>query len=112
MGAQFEAADYAATGSGSPAVRSVLYYANTFGPRPLARLNEEDALLLALRALDTAAESDTATGGVDRHGRVFPIVKIVNQTGIVTLPDRILSKAYRRDLLSLPKHTPKFAELE
>ena len=112
MGAQFEAADYAATGSGSPAVRAVLYYANTFGSRPLARMNEEDALLLALRALDTAAESDTATGGVDRHGRVFPIVKIVNQTGIVTLPERILSKAYRRDLQSLPKHTPKFAELE
>lgn len=112
MGAQFEAADYAASGSGSPAVRAVLYYANTFGQRPLSRLNEEDALLLALRALDTAAESDTATGGVDRHGRVYPIIKIVNQTGIVTLPERILSKAYRRDLLSLPKHTPKFAELE
>ncbi|MEI6349517.1 MAG: proteasome subunit alpha [Verrucomicrobiota bacterium] len=112
MGAQFEAADYAVSGSGSPAVRSVLYYANTFGSRPLQRYNEEDALLLALRALDTAAESDTATGGVDRHGRVFPIVKIVNQTGIVTLPERILAKAYRRDLQSLPKHTPKFAELE
>jgi len=112
MGAQFEAADYAASGSGSPAVRAVLYYANTFGQRPLSRLNEEDALLLALRALDTAAESDTATGGVDRHGRVYPVIKIVNQTGIVTLPERILSKAYRRDLLSLPKHTPKFAELE
>ena len=112
MGAQFEAADFAATGSGSAAVRAVLYYSNTFGVRPLARMNEEDALLLALRALDTAAESDTATGGVDRHGRVFPIIKIINQSGIVTLPERILSKAYRRDLQSLPKHTPKFAELE
>src|SRR5213593_4207574 len=28
MGAQFEAADYAATGSGSPAVRGILYYEN------------------------------------------------------------------------------------
>ncbi len=112
MGAQFEAAEFAASGSGAPAVRSVLYYANAFGPRPLARMNEEDALLLALRALDTAAESDTATGGVDRHGRVYPIVKIINQTGVVTLPERILAKAYRRDLVSLPKHTPKFAELE
>ena len=112
MGAQFEAADYAASGSGSPAVRSVLYYANTFGGRPLSRMNEEEALLLALRALDTAAEGDTATGGVDRHGSVYPIVKIINHSGIVTLPERILAKAYRRDLLSLPKHTPKFAELE
>ncbi len=112
MGAQFEAADFAASGSGSPAVRSVLYYASAFGSRPLARMNEEEALLLALRALDTAAESDTATGGVDRHGRVYPVVKIINQAGVVTLPERILAKAYQRDLQSLPKHTPKFAELE
>src|SRR5207247_10417910 len=28
MGAQFEATDYAATGSGSPAVRGILYYEN------------------------------------------------------------------------------------
>ncbi|HWL54582.1 MAG TPA: proteasome subunit alpha [Chthoniobacteraceae bacterium] len=112
MGAQFEATDYAVSGSGSPAVRSVLYYANTYGPRPLVRMNEEDALLLALRALDTAAESDTATGGVDRHGRVYPVVKIVSQSGVVTLPERILIKAYQRNLVSLPKHTPKFSELE
>ncbi len=112
MGAQFEATDYAVSGSGSPAVRSVLYYANTYGARPLIRMNEEDALLLALRALDTAAESDTATGGVDRHGRVYPVVKIVSQAGVVTLPERILVKAYQRNLVSLPKHTPKFSELE
>ncbi len=112
MGAQFEAADYAVSGSGSPAVRSVLHYVNHYGPRPLMRMNEEDALLLALRALDTAAESDTATGGVDRHGRVYPVVRIVSQSGIVALPERILVKAYQRNLASLPKHTPKFAEME
>ena len=38
--------------------------------------------LLALRALDTAAETDTATGGVDRRGRVYPIVKIITRAGI------------------------------
>src|SRR6478609_5254355 len=31
MGAQFEATDYAATGSGSPAVRGILYYENNWG---------------------------------------------------------------------------------
>src|SRR5512133_1451229 len=35
MGANFEAADYAATGSGSPAVRSILYYENKWSGRPL-----------------------------------------------------------------------------
>jgi proteasome beta subunit len=63
MGAQFEVADYAATGSGSPAVRGILYYENNWGKKPLAKLTEDEAVTVALRALDTAAESDTATGG-------------------------------------------------
>ena len=96
MGAQFEAADSAATGSGSPAVRSVLHYENTWGKKPLARLREEDAVLLALRALDTAAESDTATGGVDRRGRVYPIVKLIGPAGITTLPEKALAKVFKK----------------
>src|SRR4030088_3734267 len=35
MGAQFEATDFAASGSGGPSVRSVLYYENTWGSKPL-----------------------------------------------------------------------------
>src|SRR4029077_572141 len=65
MGAQFEVTDYAATGSGSPAVRGILHYENRWGKKALLELREEDAVTVALRALDTAAESDTATGGVD-----------------------------------------------
>ena len=95
MGAQFEAADYAATGSGSPAVRSVLHYENTWGGKPLAKRKESEAIVLALRALDTAAETDTATGGVDRRGRVYPIVKIINQRGITTLPERQLARIFK-----------------
>ena len=72
MGAQFEVTDYAATGSGSPAVRGILYYENQWGEKPLQKLSEEEAITLALRALDTAAEADTSTGGVDRGGKIFP----------------------------------------
>src|SRR5882762_5134532 len=75
MGAQFEVTDYAATGSGSPAVRGVLFYENRWGKKPLHKLSEQDAVTVALRALDTAAEADTATGGVDRNARIFPIIK-------------------------------------
>lgn len=95
MGAQFEATDYAASGSGGHAVRSVLYYENTWGKKPLRKLNEADAVLVALRALDTAAESDTATGGVDRRGRVYPIVKVITRDGINTLAEKQLAKMYR-----------------
>src|SRR5256885_15838796 len=87
MGAQFEVAEYAATGSGSPAVRGILYYENHWGSKPLQKLSETDAIAIALRALDTAAESDTATGGVDRTGKIFPVIKTVSREGITTLPE-------------------------
>src|SRR5215510_12052666 len=41
MGAQFEATDFAATGSGSPAVRGILYYENTWGEKPLQKISED-----------------------------------------------------------------------
>jgi proteasome beta subunit len=95
MGAQFEAADHAATGSGSPAVRSVLHYENTWGKRPLRRLRSAEAVLLALRALETAASADTATGGVDRRTAIFPIVKLITARGIETLPEAKLAKIFK-----------------
>jgi proteasome beta subunit len=95
MGAQFEATDYAASGSGSGAVRSILYYENHFGERPLRKRTEQQAVTLALRALDAAAETDTATGGVDRRERVFPIVKIISSEGITTLSDKQLQKLFK-----------------
>jgi proteasome beta subunit len=60
MGAQFDATDFASSGSGAPAVRSVLYYEKNWGAKPLRERAQEEAILLALKALDTAAEADTA----------------------------------------------------
>jgi proteasome beta subunit len=94
MGAQFEAADYAATGSGSPAVRGILYYENHWGAKPLQQLSEEEGIAIALRALDTAAESDTATGGVDRSGKIFPVIKTVSRDGITTLPEQKIAAIF------------------
>jgi proteasome beta subunit len=96
MGAHFEAADFAASGSGGPAVRSILYYENNWGQTPLRELDEKGAITLALRALDTAAEADTATGGVDRLGKIFPIVKILNRDGINTIAHEELASAFQR----------------
>jgi len=98
MGAQFEAADYAATGSGSGAIRSILHYENTWGKKVLAKRKESEAVILALRALDTAAESDTATGGVDRRGRVYPIVKLITQAGIRTLAEKDLARIFNKEV--------------
>src|SRR4029077_13388022 len=96
MGAQFEATDYAATGSGSPAVRGILYYENNWGAKPLHKLNEDEAVSIALRALDTAAESDTSTGGVDRSGKIYPLIKIVSGEGITTLPESKIAAVFKQ----------------
>ena len=96
MGAQFEVTEYAATGSGSPAVRGILHYENSWGKKSLQKLREDEAVTVALRALDTAAESDTATGGVDRSGKIFPIIKVVSAKGITTLPERKISALFKR----------------
>lgn len=98
MGAQFEAADYAATGSGSPAVRGILYYENHWGTKPLQQRDEEESIAIALRALDTAAESDTATGGVDRSGKIFPVIKAVSRDGIATLPEEKIAAIFKKSV--------------
>ena len=95
MGAQFEATNYAATGSGSPAVRGILYYENHWGAKPLHQLNEDEAVTIALRALDTAAESDTATAGVDRSAKIFPLIKVVSREGITTLPESKIAAVFK-----------------
>jgi proteasome beta subunit len=96
MGAQFEVTDYAATGSGSPAVRGILYYENNWGAKPLQKLSEDEAVSIALRALDTAAESDTSTGGVDRSGKIYPLIKIVSGEGITTLPETKIAAVFKK----------------
>ena len=98
MGAQFEVTDYAATGSGSPAVRGILYYENNWGRKQLAKLREEEAITVALRALDTAAEADTATGGVDRNAKIFPVMKIVSRDGITTLAEDKIASVFKRSV--------------
>src|SRR3954469_23907740 len=98
MGANFEVTDYAATGSGSPAVRGILYYENNWGKKPLLKMNEDEAVAVALRALDTAAESDTATGGVDRNAKIFPVIKIVSRDGITTLPEKKIAAVFKRSV--------------
>jgi proteasome beta subunit len=74
LGAQFQAADFAVSGSGSPSVRSILQ--------------------LALQLLDVAAESDTATGGIDRRSRIFPQVKLLTPAGIRSVPDEVLGQHF------------------
>ncbi|MSR64482.1 MAG: proteasome subunit alpha [Verrucomicrobiae bacterium] len=96
LGAQFEAAEYATTGSGSMAVRSVLFYLNNWGPKPLAKMVEGEAILTALRLLNTAAESDNATGGYNPKSNVFPNVKLITRDGARDVPEVEMAKLYKQ----------------
>ena len=96
LGAQFEAVDYATTGSGSLAVRSVLFYLNNLGPKPLAKMAEADAILSALRLLNTAAESDNATGGYNPKSNVFPNVKLITREGTRDVPETEMARLYKQ----------------
>ena len=87
LGAEFEGVEYAVSGSGSPMIRGTLHYLNTWGDRPLSALAEEDAAIQALRLLTSAAEFDSATGGVNREAHLFPIMKLITAAGVQTLPD-------------------------
>jgi len=55
-------------------------------------------VVVALRALDTASEADTATGGIDRHAKIFPIMKIVAADGIRTLPAEKIAELFQKSV--------------
>jgi proteasome beta subunit len=98
LGAQFEGVDYSASGSGSLAVRSVLHYANRWGGKPLAKFNESEIIIAALRVLDTAADSDTATSGYNPKSDIFPIVRLITKDGIREITEAELSRVYKSDV--------------
>ncbi len=94
LGAEFEGVDYAVSGSGSPTIRGILHYVNTWGERPLIALEEEQATIQALRLLTSAAEFDSATGGVNREASVYPVIKLITEGGVRALPDTQLKALF------------------
>ena len=87
LGAEFEGVEYAVSGSGSPTIRGILHYVNTWGEQPLSTMSEEQATVQALRLLTSAAEFDSATGGVNRDAGLYPVIKFITASGVRTMPD-------------------------
>lgn len=101
LGAEFEGVLYATSGSGAPGIRGAMHFADRWGEKPLARYDEQEAIVLALRLLETAAEFDSATGGVNRDSEVYPIIKTITADGVVDVSlerlrdldrDRVIAK--------------------
>lgn len=95
LGAQFEAADFAGSGSGSGSIKSVLHFLQKWGnPKP-AEMSAQEATTLALRLLMTAAEFDSATGGVHPEQRLFATVKLLSRDGIKTISQKEQEQCWR-----------------
>jgi proteasome beta subunit len=99
LGAEFEGVEYAVSGSGSPTIRGILHYLNTWGEQPLSALSEEQAMVQALRLLASAAEFDSATGGVNREASLYPVIKLITGAGVQTVPDATLKPLYESQVV-------------
>lgn len=98
LGAGFEGVEFSVSGSGSPPIRGILHYQNRWGAGSLAEISEEKAIILAIRLLETAAEFDVATGGVNRENRLYPLIKLVTVTGVREIPREKLESLYTREV--------------
>lgn len=87
LGAQFQAVGYAASGSGSTTIRSILSFQERYGnPRP-SQMDLKSAVQFASRLLMVASEFDAATGGVNPAAETFATIKVLRPGGIETISD-------------------------
>ncbi len=81
VGGRYEEQDYATTGSGGAEAKAFLKA--TWRPD----LEEAEALRIAIEALVSAAEEDSATGGPDPKRGIYPNMVTVTATGYREVPD-------------------------
>ena len=88
-GGRYEENDYATSGSGGLHAATVIKLG--FAPD----LGRDDAVNLALRALITAADEDSATGGPDPVRGIWPLVATIDVDGFTRLADTELAERYQ-----------------
>lgn len=94
LGAHFENAAFAVSGSGSVWIRGILRYVDRWEGGPLAEMDLQQATCTVLRLLDTASEYDVATSGYNPKSRIFPTAKTITREGIHDLPEQQLDEIY------------------
>lgn len=87
-GGRYEENDYATSGSGGLHAATVI----KLGYRDGA--GRDEAVDLAFRALITAADEDSATGGPDPARGIWPVVATIDQEGFTRLADTELAQRY------------------
>jgi proteasome beta subunit len=87
LGAPFQAASFAASGSGSVIIKSILRFQDkNLRPSPSA-MNRKQAIPFALNILNIASEFDSATGGVHPAAGQFATMKILGPKGIESVSE-------------------------
>jgi proteasome beta subunit len=87
LGAQFQAVGYAASGSGSGTIRSILAFQEHYGQPAPSRMTLAEAVRFGLRLLQVASEFDSATGGVNPDAKSFATIKVLRPGGVEAIPD-------------------------
>ncbi|HUP17531.1 MAG TPA: proteasome subunit beta [Acidimicrobiia bacterium] len=87
VGGRYEENDFGSTGSGASLAKSYLRTAFSDG------LTADQAVNVAVGALVSAAQEDTATGGPDLRRGILPIVMVIDKEGLRELPDETIRPA-------------------
>lgn len=95
LGAQFQAATHAASGSGSGHVRSILEFHERFGAPSLKVMHREEAIALALKLLQIASTYDAATGGVAPEAGRFATLYIMTRNGVELIDEAMQLKCWK-----------------
>lgn len=82
LGAQFQAVNYAASGSGSGTIRSILSFQERYGKPPPTAMDLAQAVRFALRVLMVASEFDAATGGVSPETHTYATIRVLGPKGV------------------------------
>jgi proteasome beta subunit len=92
LGAQFQAVGYAASGSGSGSIRSIVSYQEKYGSPKPSEMNLKQAVQFTLRLLMNASEFDAATGGINPETNTFATIKILDASGVRSVPSETQSE--------------------
>jgi proteasome beta subunit len=79
-------------------IRGILHYLNTWGTKPLSAQTVDEATAQALRLLTSAAEFDSATGGINREANLYPVVKLITSNGVSRVEEQRLKSLFEEQV--------------
>ena len=98
LGAEFQILTHVATGSGSPMIRGVMEHENLWGASPLEERSQDEAMSLAIRLLQTAAQFDSATGQARPEDKLYPIIAKITKDGYQFISDDEMGDIYKSSM--------------